>query len=79
VELETQTKPALPRADKFKVVFDVGMTYFTYGRLIHAISDGDLLGVQIGKREFVDREDSHHLIVMVLPSVGSEPIEADPA
>jgi len=81
VELEATYKPALPRADEYKVIFDVGMTYFTYGPLIHAISEGDLLGeeVAIGKRQFVEREDSHHLIVMVLPSVGAEPIKADPA
>jgi hypothetical protein len=79
VDLETSNKPALPRADKFKVLFDVGMTYFTYGPLIHAISEGDLLGVPVGRLQFVEREDSHHLIVMVCPSVGAEPIKADPA
>ena len=77
VALEASNNPALPRADKFKVVFDVGSTYFTYARLVHAISDGDLLGVPVGKLDFVDRDNPHHLIVLVLPSVGSETIQAE--
>jgi hypothetical protein len=79
VTLDANNTPALPRAEKFKVVFDVGCTYFTYGELIHAVAESEILGVQIGKKEFVDRRDSHHLIVLVLPSVGSEPIEAEQA
>jgi hypothetical protein len=71
-ELELATKPALPRAEKFKVLFDVGRTFQTYGPLIRAISEGDFLGVTVGRYEFVDRDDSEHLIVNVLPSVDSE-------
>ena len=79
VTLELATKPALPRADRFKVVFDVGMTYTSYGDLVHAFSEGDLIGVQVGWKRFVDREDSHNLIVMVLPSTGAVAVEAEPA
>jgi hypothetical protein len=69
VALDATNSPALPRADKFKVVFDVGMTALTYGELINAISDGDFLeGATIGQVQFVERKDSEHLIVSVLPS-----------
>jgi hypothetical protein len=68
VTLDASNIPALPRAGTFKVVFDTGMTVMTYGDLVHAFADGDLLGVSVGVRQGFDREDSHHLIVMVLPS-----------
>jgi hypothetical protein len=74
VTLDGSNNPALPRADKFKVVFDVGMTVMTYGELVHAFIEGNLLGVSVGLQQFVDREDSHHLIVKVLPSTPSESI-----
>jgi hypothetical protein len=79
VTLDSSNKPSLPRADTVKVVFDVADTYFTYGPLVHAFAEGDLLGVPIGKRQMTGRADLHHLIVLVLPSVGAKPIVVDPA
>jgi len=68
VTLDASNRTALPRAEEFKVVFDVGMTVMTYGDLVHAFADGNLLGVTVGVRQGFDREDSQNLIVMVLPS-----------
>jgi hypothetical protein len=68
VTLDVSNTPALPRAEQFKVVFDTGMTVLSYGDLIHAFAEGDLVGVTVGHRRFTDREDAHHLIVLVLPS-----------
>ncbi len=76
VTLDGSNKPALPRADRFKVVFDVGSTALTYSEVMVAIAE--LLGMEVGKIEFSDRDDSHNLIVMVLPSVGAEPMSAEP-
>jgi len=72
VELDGQNKPPLLRADKFKVVFDVGMTVMTYGDLVYAFQQGELLGpgVTIGQLKF-GRDETKHLIVSVLPSAAS--------
>ena len=72
VTLDASNVPALPRAESFKVVFDLGMTGFIYGDLVHAFSEGNLLGVPVGQRQFVERADNENLIVLVLPSPGSE-------
>lgn len=68
VTKDASNNPALPRSDQFKVVFDVGMTVLTYGDLVHAFMEGDLLGVTVGMRQYTEREDSENLIVLVLPS-----------
>jgi hypothetical protein len=78
VHLDGSNNPALAKSGKFKVVFDIGGTYFTYMKLIHAIREGDFLGVSIGKMENAERDDPHHLIAMVLPSEGAKPMQADP-
>lgn len=67
VTIDASNVPALDRAGRFKVVFDVGMTAITYGDLVHAFSEGELLGVPVGIKQFTDREDSDHLIIEVLP------------
>jgi hypothetical protein len=67
VVLDGSNTPALMRAEQFKVVFDTGMTAFAYGDLVHAFSEGNLLGVTVGVRKFQDRLDDDHLIVSVLP------------
>jgi hypothetical protein len=61
----------LPRAEKFKVVFDVGMTAITYNELVHAFSEGDLVNATVGIRQFTERDDIEQLIVLVLPSAPS--------
>jgi len=68
VTLDASNNPALPRAEGFKVVFDHGMTFHAYAELTHAFSEGNLLGVTVGQRSLTPREDTEHLIVLVLPS-----------
>jgi hypothetical protein len=76
VTIDPKNDPPLKKAKDFKVCFDVGQTVFTYGDLVHAFSDGDLLGVTVGKYEFREREDGDtHLIVEVLPSAGTQRVD----
>jgi hypothetical protein len=68
VTLDGSNVPALPRAADFKVVFDIGMALMIYGDLVHAFSEGELIGVTVGQYAFTDRTDSQHVTVCVLPS-----------
>jgi hypothetical protein len=66
VNIDASNNPALERAERFKVVFDVGFT-LSYGEVIRAFDEGDFLGVTVGALQ-ADRDDERHLIVKVLPS-----------
>ncbi len=66
VALDGTNNPMLPQAEKFKVVFESAFT-MSFDDVAFAFSDGDLLGVPVGKA-MSDREDSHHLVIKVLPS-----------
>jgi hypothetical protein len=67
VTVDANNNPALPTAGQFKVGFDVGNSHLTYGELIHAFSEGNLLGVTVGESH-PDRDDTRHLIINVYPS-----------
>lgn len=66
VDIDASNNPALERAEKCKVVFDVGTT-LSYGALIRAFIKGDFLGVPICENRN-DRKNVEHLIIKVLPS-----------
>jgi hypothetical protein len=68
VTLDGSNAPALQQMKDHKVVFDFGMGLMAYGDLVHAFSEGELLGVTVGQYEFRDRLDSYNLIVEILPS-----------
>lgn len=72
VTKDASNNPALPRAEQFKVVFDVGDTFISYNELINAFSEGDLLGVSIGAMAMTGRTDVENLVVLVLPSADPE-------
>jgi hypothetical protein len=75
VVMDAANNPPLPRADQFKVIFDHGMAVMTFGDLERAFRESDVLeGIAIGHYQFVDREDSYHLIVSVLPSASASAI-----
>lgn len=64
-QIDTTNKPSLPRADKFKVMFESGF-HQAFDQLAYDFSQSELLGVTVGKR-MADRDDGHHLIIFVFP------------
>jgi hypothetical protein len=68
VTLDGSNQPHLRPAGEFKVLFESSYTQ-DFDRIAFAFSDGDLLGVSVG-RSIGDRNDQHHLIVKVLPAAG---------
>jgi hypothetical protein len=61
--------PALPQAEKFKVVFETThiSQLFVFNEVAYAISEGGMLGVSVGS-SMRDAEDHRHLVIKVLPS-----------
>ena len=65
VTLDGSNTPVLHPDDRFKVIFESGLT-MSFEKVTAAFSEGDLLGVPVGQR-VADRGDEDRLVVEVLP------------